>query len=82
MTVHNVDPTLTGTSGLTVNEGQALTLTGLGVGFTDPGFDNPNNPNPADPANNIADPTHETLRSSRSTGATAQSTPARLRLAR
>ena len=36
VTVHNVDPTLTGTSDLTVNEGQAFTLTGLGVGFTDP----------------------------------------------
>jgi PKD repeat protein len=47
VTVNNVDPTLTGTSNLVVNEGQAFTLKDLGVGLEDPGFDNPNNPNPA-----------------------------------
>jgi PKD repeat protein len=56
--VHNVDPTLTGTSNLTVDEGQAFTLAGLGVGFKDPGFDNLSNPNPAVPPS-ITDPTHE-----------------------
>jgi PKD repeat protein/methionine-rich copper-binding protein CopC len=43
VTVNNVDPTLTGTSGLTINEGDDFTLTDLGVGLTDPGFDNPAN---------------------------------------
>jgi PKD repeat protein/methionine-rich copper-binding protein CopC len=43
VTVNNVDPTLTGMSGLTVDEGDAFTLTDLGVGLTDPGFDNPAN---------------------------------------
>jgi PKD repeat protein/methionine-rich copper-binding protein CopC len=40
VTVNNVDPTLTGTGGLTIEEGDAFTLTDLGVGITDPGFDN------------------------------------------
>jgi len=41
-TVHvaNVEPTLTGTTGLNVNEGSAFSLNGLGVGVTDPGFNN------------------------------------------
>ncbi|MBX3425655.1 MAG: PKD domain-containing protein [Pirellulales bacterium] len=44
VTVTNVDPTLTGVDApLTVDEGQAFTLAGLGVGVTDPGFDNPLN---------------------------------------
>lgn len=47
--VDNVEPTLTGTSNLVVNEGQLFTLNGLGVGVTDPGFDNPLNT--LDPAN-------------------------------
>ncbi len=38
--VANVDPTLTGTSGHVVDEGEIFTLTGLGVGLADPGFDN------------------------------------------
>jgi PKD repeat protein len=42
--VTNVAPSLTGTSNVVVNEGQVITLGGLGVGLTDPGFDNPNNP--------------------------------------
>jgi PKD repeat protein len=49
VTVNNVDPTLTGTSNLSVNEGSAFTLTGLGVGLSDPGFDNPLNT--LDPSN-------------------------------
>ncbi|MGD9635353.1 MAG: beta strand repeat-containing protein [Pirellulales bacterium] len=49
VTVLNVDPALTGTSGLVLNEGDIFTLTGLGVGLTDPGFDNPLNT--LDPAN-------------------------------
>ena len=47
--VTNVEPTLTGTSNLVVNEGQTFTLNGLGVGVTDPGFDNPLNT--LDPSN-------------------------------
>ena len=47
--VDNVEPTLTGTSGLAVNEGSTFTLNGLGVGVTDPGFDNPLNTQ--DPSN-------------------------------
>ncbi len=43
VTVLNVDPTLTGTSGLVRDEGQAFTLAGLGVRIEDPGFDNPLN---------------------------------------
>jgi PKD repeat protein len=42
--VTNVAPSLTGTSNQVVNEGQVITLGSLGVGLTDPGFDNPNNP--------------------------------------
>ncbi len=44
VTVANVTPTLTGTNNIQVNEGQAITLSGLGVGLEDPGFDNPLNP--------------------------------------
>ena len=47
--VDNVEPTLTGTTGLQVNEGSSFTLNGLGVGVTDPGFDNPLNTQ--DPSN-------------------------------
>ncbi|TWT29589.1 PKD domain protein [Posidoniimonas corsicana] len=47
--VINVDPTLTGVEGLQVDEGQAVTLAGLGVGLADPGFDNPLNT--GDPSN-------------------------------
>jgi PKD repeat protein len=49
VTVTNVDPMLTGTDGHVVNEGDSVTLTGLGVGLADPGFDNPLNTH--DPAN-------------------------------
>ncbi len=45
--VGNIDPELTGTDALRVNEGAAVTLADLGVGITDPGFDNPANPNGA-----------------------------------
>ncbi|QEG36790.1 hypothetical protein Pr1d_41260 [Bythopirellula goksoeyrii] len=45
VSVLNVDPTLTGVSDpLQVDEGQIFTLSGLGVGLEDPGFDNPANP--------------------------------------
>ena len=47
--VANVDPALTGTNNLSVNEGTAFTLAGMGVGVSDPGFDNPLNT--ADPSN-------------------------------
>ncbi|MCA9237635.1 MAG: PKD domain-containing protein, partial [Planctomycetales bacterium] len=47
--VTNVDPVLTGVDGLAVDEGSAFTLAGLGVGVSDPGFDNPLNT--TDPAN-------------------------------
>ena len=47
--VANVVPFLTGTNNLSANEGQAITLNGLGVGLQDPGFDNPLNT--LDPAN-------------------------------
>ena len=47
--VANVVPFLTSTNNLTANEGQAITLNGLGVGLQDPGFDNPLNT--LDPAN-------------------------------
>jgi PKD repeat protein len=43
VTVANVDPTLSGTSALSRDEGQAFTLAGLGVRIQDPGFDNPLN---------------------------------------
>ncbi len=49
VTVLNVDPVLTGTAGHVVNEGDPVTLAGLGVGLSDPGFDNPLNT--LDPAN-------------------------------
>ena len=43
--VNNVAPTLDGVDPVpTVDEGTAFTLDGLGVGVTDPGFDNPFNP--------------------------------------
>ena len=42
--VQNVDPTLTGMNNLVVDEGEEITLAGLGVGLADPGFDNLNNP--------------------------------------
>ena len=44
VTVRNVDPTLTGTDQVTVDEGQQFTLAGVGVALEDPGFDNPANP--------------------------------------
>jgi hypothetical protein len=44
VTVNNVAPSLTGTDGVTVEEGHAFTLASLGVGLEDPGFDNPLNP--------------------------------------
>jgi PKD repeat protein len=44
ITVLNVDPTLRGADLVApVDEGQAITLAGLGVGLIDPGFDNPFN---------------------------------------
>ncbi len=44
--VNNVDPMLAGTEPIPqVNEGQAFTLSELGITLTDPGFDNPLNPN-------------------------------------
>ena len=43
VTVNNVDPTLTGIASLSVDEGEAFTLDQLGVGLSDPGFDNPLN---------------------------------------
>ncbi len=49
ITVTNVAPKLTGTTGHTRDEGQAFTLGGLGVGLSDPGFDN--SLNTVDPAN-------------------------------
>ena len=60
VTVNNVDPklTLTPTPPTTISEGGSV---GFNATFTDPGFDNPNNPNPADPANNITDTTHESF---------------------
>src|SRR5262249_45033931 len=60
VTVHNVDPSLvvTPTPPTTIGEGSSVSF---GATFTDPGFDNPNNPNPADPANNITDPKHESF---------------------
>ena len=43
--VNNVAPTLDGVDPVpAVDEGTAFTLDGLGVGITDPGFDNPFNP--------------------------------------
>ncbi|TWT77630.1 PKD domain protein [Posidoniimonas polymericola] len=49
VTVLNVDPELTGLYPFEVDEGAEVTLAGLGVGLTDPGFDNPLNT--GDPAN-------------------------------
>jgi PKD repeat protein len=43
--VTNVEPELTGITGLAVDEGELFTLNGLGVGLIDPGFDNPLNTN-------------------------------------
>src|SRR4029079_15819614 len=67
VTVNTVAPSITGpVNSLVVDEGQAFVLSdlggatkNLGLGLTDPGFDNPLNPNPASPG--IADPTHETF---------------------
>jgi PKD repeat protein len=45
VTVENVDPTLTGVdTPIAVEEGNLVTLSSLGVGLADPGFDNPSNP--------------------------------------
>lgn len=44
--VSNVDPTLTVVGNQTASEGVALSITNIGT-FTDPGFDNPDNPNGA-----------------------------------
>ena len=44
--VANLAPTLAGTTSLTVNEGAAVTLVGLGVHIEDLGFDNPANQTP------------------------------------
>lgn len=41
--VSNVNPILTGTDSLSVDEGEGFTLAGLGVGVSDPGYDNPLN---------------------------------------
>jgi PKD repeat protein len=59
VTVNNVDPTFSeiGLSGTTVDEGEVVTLDAL---FSDPGFDNELNPNPAMPPN-IIDPLHESF---------------------
>ena len=57
VTVQNVAPTLTGTDNISVNEGQAVTLTGLGVGLEDPGFDNLSNPTTP----SFGDPLRETF---------------------
>jgi hypothetical protein len=46
VTVNNVNPTLTVVSDQSVDEGSLLSLPDLGV-ITDPGFDNPTNPNGA-----------------------------------
>jgi PKD repeat protein len=58
VTVNNVAPTLTADlSATTIGEGQALALDAL---FSDPGFDNELNPNPAMPPQ-IVDPLHESF---------------------
>jgi PKD repeat protein len=59
VTVSNVAPTFTeiGLSSETIGEGQALSLDAL---FSDPGFDNELNPNPAMPPD-IVDPRHESF---------------------
>jgi PKD repeat protein len=59
VTVSNVAPTFTeiGLSATTIGEGQALSLDAL---FSDPGFDNELNPNPAMPPD-IVDPLHESF---------------------
>ena len=44
VTVNNVAPTLTVVPNQTINEGSQLSITNIGQ-FTDPGFDNPLNPN-------------------------------------
>jgi len=46
VTVNNVDPTLTVVEEQTVDEGDELSITNIGT-FTDPGFDNPLNTDPA-----------------------------------
>ncbi|HEY3392612.1 MAG TPA: PKD domain-containing protein [Lacipirellulaceae bacterium] len=59
VTVENVAPTFTeiGLSGTTIDEGQLVSLDAL---FSDPGFDNELNPNPAMPPD-IIDPLHESF---------------------
>jgi hypothetical protein len=57
VTVANVPPILGGTTGLSVNEGTAFTLAGLGLHLEDVGFDNPLNQTP--PA--LGDPFKETF---------------------
>ena len=42
----------------TIFEGSSVAFN---ASFSDPGFDNPNNPNPADPGNNITDPKNESF---------------------
>ncbi|MEO1497968.1 MAG: hypothetical protein AAFV43_12545 [Planctomycetota bacterium] len=49
VSVGNIDPVLTGADDLVVDEGAKVDLATLGVGVTDPGFDNPDNTN--DPGN-------------------------------
>jgi hypothetical protein len=57
VTVANVPPILGGTTGLSVNEGSAFTLAGLGVHLEDIGFDNPLNETPP----SLGDPFQETF---------------------
>ncbi len=59
VTVANVTPTLTGTTGVMIDEGTAFTLKSLGVGLEDPGFDNPLNPTTP----TLGDPLKETFTS-------------------
>ena len=49
VTVENVPPVLTGTANLALDEGEIFTLADLGIGLSDPGFDNPLNT--SDPSN-------------------------------
>ncbi len=60
VTVNNVAPiVMTPNGNQTILEGSAVTFNNLAT-FTDPGFDNPLNPNPAMPPN-ITDPLHESF---------------------
>jgi len=59
VTVDNLPPSLTGTIDVMVDEGQAFTLKGLGVGLEDQGFDNPFNPTTP----SLGDPLRETFTS-------------------